>query len=153
MIKTTLGLQKKWKISFKRKTMFTKAIEIVKTTTYITCTLIKKEMRNQWETREIPSHHFATSIFKVFFFFFFTVIRNRLYNFVWSNKLIELDIQECFWKDASGCIKQTETLSCIINSARLKQPILVITLLDFENEIDEVHKNLKMKFLKIHHVS
>ena len=59
----------------------------------------------------------------------------------------------CFWKDASGCIKQTETLSCIINSARLKQPILVITLLDFENEIDEVHKNLKMKFLKIHHVS
>ena len=34
MTKTLLGLQKKLKISFKRKTMFIKAIEIVKTITY-----------------------------------------------------------------------------------------------------------------------
>ena len=40
---------------------------------------------------------------------FTTVIGNRLYNFVYSNKYIELHIQKGFWEDVSGCIEHTGT--------------------------------------------
>ena len=55
MTKTLLGSQKKLKISFKRKTMFIKAIEIVKTITYS-----NKEIETS--TRR-PTH--LTEVFKL----------------------------------------------------------------------------------------
>ena len=40
----------------------------------------------------------------------------------------------------------------VINTARIKQKSLVITLLDLQNAFDEVHHNLIPSFLRYHHI-
>ena len=52
----------------------------------------------------------------------------------------------------SGCIEHIESLSHIINNARLKQRGCVVTLLDLKNAFGEVNQNLLIESLKIHHV-
>lgn len=58
---------------------------------------------------------------------FTAVIRNRLYNSVYSNKYIESGIQKGFLEDVSGYIENGEIVSHIINTARLKQRSLECT--------------------------
>lgn len=49
------------------------------------------------------------------------MLSNRLYNSVYSNKYIESSIQKGFLEDVSEYIENGETVSHIINTARLKQ--------------------------------
>ena len=81
------------------------------------------------------------------------VIRNRLCNFVCSNKYIVFDIQKGFWKDVSECIEHTETLSYIIKLAILKQQSSFKALLNFKNAIGEMNQSLIRKVMKMHRVS
>ena len=83
---------------------------------------------------------------------FTSIIRNRLFNFASKNKYTETNLQKGFWEKISGCIEHTESLSHIINNARLKQRGCVVTLLDLKNAFGEVNHNLLIESLKIHHV-
>ncbi len=73
-------------------------------------------------------------------------IRNKVYKFLTSNELIDEKLQKGFWSRVSGTVEHTETLSYIINQARMKQRSVCITL---RNAFGEVHHSLIKEVLKI----
>ena len=83
---------------------------------------------------------------------FTSLIRNRLYTLAADNGYIETNVQKGFWKKIYGCVEHIETLTHMINNARIKQQDCVLTLLDLENDFGEVNRNLLVETLKIHHV-
>ena len=83
---------------------------------------------------------------------FTSLIRNRLYTLAADNDYIETNVQKGFWKKIDGCVEHIETLTHMINNARIKQQDCVLTLLDLENDFGEVNRNLLVETLKIHHV-
>jgi uncharacterized Zn-finger protein len=83
---------------------------------------------------------------------FTSILRNRIYRFVKSNDFIEDTFQKGFWSDISGTIEHTETMTFMINNARVRQRNLVITLLDLRNAFGEVHHNILDTVLEYHHV-
>lgn len=83
---------------------------------------------------------------------FTSIIRNRIYNYVASNKYIESNLQKGFWEKISGCIEHTETLTYVIDHARRKQKSLVVTLLDLKNAFGEVDHSLLENVLKYHNI-
>ena len=48
-------------------------------------------------------------------------ISNRLYTFAADNGYIETNIQKGFWKKISGYVEHIETLTHMINNARIRQ--------------------------------
>ena len=68
-----------------------------------------------------------------------SLLRNRIFKFVFENEFIESGIQKGFWPGNSGTIEHTKLLSHIINHARNKQRSLVVTLIDLKNAFAEVH--------------
>ena len=93
--------------------------------------LIHKKDPNPGNFRPITLQPILSKIFA-------SIIKNRIFTFVLQNKYIETNLQEGFWEKVSGCREHTETLTCVINHARKKQPNLVITLLDLKNAFGEV---------------
>ena len=83
---------------------------------------------------------------------FTSLIRNRLYTFAADNGYIQTNIQKGFREKISGCVELVETLTHIINNARIKQRGCAITLLDLKNAVGEVNNNLLVETLKIHHI-
>ena len=81
-----------------------------------------------------------------------SLIRNRIYQFLYSNNYIESKIQKGFWKGLSGTIEHTELLSYVINHARNKQRESVVTLLDLKNAFGEVDHELLKKDVEFHHI-
>ena len=81
-----------------------------------------------------------------------SIIRNRIYKFLKDNNYIENTYQKGFWTDISGTIEHTETMSCMIDNARMKQRNLVVTLLDLRNAFGEVHHSLLTTILRYHHI-
>ena len=81
-----------------------------------------------------------------------SLVRNRIYDFLCRNKYIETNIQKGFWTGISGTIEHTETMSYLINHARLKQRSITITLLDLKNAFGEVHHELLRSGLKYHQI-
>ena len=79
---------------------------------------------------------------------FTSLIRNRLYTFAADNGYIETNIQKGFWEKISGCVEHIETLTHMINNARIKQRDCVITLLDLKNAFGEVNHNYLSRHLK-----
>ena len=65
---------------------------------------------------------------------------------------IESNLQKGFWEKVSSCVEHIETLTHIINNARLKQKGCVLTLLDLKNAFGEVNHQLLTETLKLHHV-
>ena len=82
-----------------------------------------------------------------------SVIRNRLYQFVGKNEYTESNLQKNFWEKVSGCVEHVDTLTHIINNARLKQKGCVITLLDLKNAFGEVNHHLLIETLKLYHIT
>ena len=83
---------------------------------------------------------------------FTSLIHYRLHTFAADNGYIEMNIQKGFLEKNSGCVEHTETLTRMINNARIKQRGCVITLFDLKNAFGKVNHNLLVETLKIHHV-
>ena len=83
---------------------------------------------------------------------FTSLVRNSLYTFAADNGYLETNIQKGFWEKISRYVEHIETLTHMINNARIKQRGCVITLLDLKNAFGEVNHNLLVQTLKIHHV-
>ena len=83
---------------------------------------------------------------------FISILRNRIYDFCYKNKIIESNLQKGFWDNISGCVEHTETLTHTINQARKKQRSLIITLLDLKNAFGEVSHELPISVLTYHHL-
>lgn len=79
-------------------------------------------------------------------------VRNRVYKFLASNKFIDEKLQKGFWSGVSGTVEHTETLTYVINQARLKQRSVCISLIDLRNAFGEVHHSLIKEVLKFHHL-
>ena len=79
-------------------------------------------------------------------------LRNSIYHFLVQNIYIECNIQKGFTPKISGTVEHTSQMANIINSARLKQRSIVITLLDLKNAFGTVHHNLILEVLKFHHI-
>ena len=81
-----------------------------------------------------------------------SLMRNRIFSFVLTNKYIECDIQKGFWSGLSGTVEHTELLTHILKNAKKKQRQLVVTLFDLKNAFGEVHHTLIRRVLEYHHV-
>ena len=79
-------------------------------------------------------------------------MRNRTYIFLASNNFIDEKLQKGFWSGVSGTIEHTETLTYIIDQARLKQKSVCVTLIDLRNAFGEVHHELLKEVLEFHHL-
>ena len=73
---------------------------------------------------------------------FTSCLRNKIYNFLKDNEMIEHSIQKGFTPGISGTYEHTAHMAHLINTARRKQRSLVITLIDLKNAFGEVHHNL-----------
>ncbi|CAB3997754.1 Hypothetical predicted protein [Paramuricea clavata] len=83
---------------------------------------------------------------------FTSCLRNKIFAFLSENNYIEHDIQKGFTPNVAGTVEHTAHRAHIINTARIKQRSLVITLLDLKNAFGELHHNLIYKVLQYHHI-
>ena len=83
---------------------------------------------------------------------FTSCLRNKIFAFLSENNYIEHDIQKGFTPNVAGTVEHTAHMAHIINTARIKQRSLVITLLDLKNAFGELHHNLIYKVLQYHHI-
>ncbi|CAB4041462.1 Hypothetical predicted protein [Paramuricea clavata] len=83
---------------------------------------------------------------------FTSCLRNKIFAFLFENNYIEHDIQKGFTPNVAGTVEHTAHMAHIINTARIKQRSLVITLLDLKNAFGELHHNLIYKVLQYHHI-
>ena len=81
-----------------------------------------------------------------------SLLRDKLFEFLISNKYIENNIQKGFIPNLSGTWEHIAQLSHIINHSRNKQRSITITLLDLRNAFGEVHHNLIETSLEYHHI-
>ena len=79
-------------------------------------------------------------------------MRNRIYKFLASNNFIDEKLQKGFWSGVSGTVEHTQSLSYIINQARVKQKSVCITLIDLRNAFGEVHHSLIKEVMRFHHL-
>ena len=75
-----------------------------------------------------------------------------MFAFLNANGYFEHQIQKGFLPNISGPFEQTALMANVINTARIKQKSLVISLLDMKNALGEVHHNLIPEVLKYHHI-
>ena len=81
-----------------------------------------------------------------------SVIRNRLFKYVDSNRYIDKNIQKGFWPATDGVTEHTQILSHMMKDSKRHQRSLFVTLLDLRNAFGEVHHNLIRCALRYHHV-
>ena len=72
--------------------------------------------------------------------------------FTVENYYIEHNIQKGFTPKVAGTLEHTAHMAHIINTARIKQRSVIITLLDLKNAFDELHHNLIYEVLQYHHL-
>ena len=75
-----------------------------------------------------------------------------MFAFLKANGFIEHQIQKGFLPNIFGTFEHSAQMANVINTARIKQKSLVITLLDLKNAFGEVHHNLIPEVLKYHHI-
>ena len=83
---------------------------------------------------------------------FTSCLRNKTFQFLVENKYVEQNIQKGFTPQLSGTLEHTAQMAHIINTARIKQRSVVITLLDLKNAFGEVHHNLIREVLEYHYI-
>ena len=83
---------------------------------------------------------------------FTSCVRNKIFEFLTANNYIESNIQKGFVPKLSGTFEHTAQMGDIINTARLKQRSVIITLIDLKNAFEEVHHSLIPEVLCYHHV-
>ena len=80
---------------------------------------------------------------------FTSCLRDSMFAFLKANDFIEHKIQKGFLPQLTGTFEHTAQMANVINTARIKQKSLVITLLDLKNAFGEVHHNLIPSVFKI----
>ena len=83
---------------------------------------------------------------------FTSLLRDRVFKFLYNNNYIETLIQKGFTPSLSGTYEHIANMSHIINDAHRKQYSVTITLIDLQNAFGEVHHNLIDTVLKYHHI-
>ena len=73
-----------------------------------------------------------------------------MFTFLVENNYIEHNIQKGFTPKVAGTLEHTAHMAHIINTARIKQRSVTITLLDLKNAFDELYHNLIYEVL--HHL-
>ena len=64
---------------------------------------------------------------------FTSCLRNKMFTFLVENNYIEHNIQKGFTPKVAGTLEHTAHMAHIINTARIKQRSVIITLLDLKN--------------------
>ncbi len=83
---------------------------------------------------------------------FSSCIRNRIWDFLISNSLIDTSMQKGFWPGINGVTEHIELLSYLLShQKKLKRDVYVV-LLDLKNAFGEVHHSLIRFSLEHHHV-
>jgi len=83
---------------------------------------------------------------------FTSCLRDSMFAFLKANDFIEHKIQKGFLPQLTGTFEHTAQMANVINTARIKQKSLVITLLDLKNAFGEVNHNLIPSVLRYHHI-
>ena len=83
---------------------------------------------------------------------FTSCLRDSMFAFLKANRFIEHQIQKGFLPIISGTFEHTAQMAKVINTARIKEKSLVITLLDLKTAFGEVHHSLIPEILKYHHI-
>ena len=78
-------------------------------------------------------------------------LRDSMFASLKANDFIEHKIQKGFLPQLTGTFDHTAQMANVINTARIKQKSLVITVLDVKNAFVEVH-NLTPSVLRYHHI-
>ena len=101
---------------------------------------------------EDPSNFRPITLESVPLKIFTSCLRDSMFAFLKANDFIDHEIQKGFLPKISGTFEHTAQMANVINTARIKQRSLVITLLDLKNAFGEVHHSLIPEVLKYHHV-
>src|SRR5712675_2005339 len=83
---------------------------------------------------------------------FNSCIRNRLWDFLFSNHLIDTSMQKGFWPGINGVTEHTELLSYLLTHQKKQKRDMYVVLLDLRNAFGEVHHSLIRFSLQHHHV-
>ena len=83
---------------------------------------------------------------------FTSCLRNKMFTFLVENNYIEHNIQKGFTPKVAGTLEHTAHMAHIINTARIKQRSVIITLLDLKNAFGELHHNLIYEVLQYYHL-
>src|SRR6266496_101264 len=82
----------------------------------------------------------------------FSCIRNKIWDFLISNKLLDTSMQKGFWPGIDGVTEHVELLNYLLNhQKRFKREVYVV-LLDLKNAFGEVHHSLIRFALDHHHI-
>ena len=75
-----------------------------------------------------------------------------MFTFLVENNYIEHNIKKGFTPKVAGTLEHTAHMAHVINTARIKQRSVIITLLDLKNAFGELHHNLIYEVLQYHHL-
>ena len=112
------------------------------------CTILihkKEETNNPANFRPITLQSVPLKVFT-------SCLRNKMFTFLVENNYIEHNIQKGFTPKVAGTLEHTAHMAHIINTARIKQRSVIITLLDLKNAFGELHHNLIYEVLQYHHL-
>ncbi|CAB4030260.1 Hypothetical predicted protein [Paramuricea clavata] len=112
------------------------------------CTILihkKEETDNPANFRPITLESVPLKVFT-------SCLRNKIFTFLAENNYIEHNIQKGFTPNVAGTLEHTAHMAHIINTARIKQRSVVITLLDLKNAFSELHHNLIHEVLQYRHI-
>jgi hypothetical protein len=112
------------------------------------CTILipkKEETDNPANFRPITLESVPLKVFT-------SCLRNKIFTFLVENNYIEHNIQKGFTPNVAGTLEHTAHMAHKINTARIKQRSVVITLLDLKNAFGELHHNLIHEVLQYHHI-
>ena len=82
---------------------------------------------------------------------FTSCLRHSMFAFRKADDIINHQIRKGLLPKISGTFEHTAQVANVINTARIKQKSLVVTLLDLKNGFGEVHHILIPEVLKYHH--
>ena len=82
---------------------------------------------------------------------FTTIIRNRLLQFMLSNKYLDKSIQKAFMPTTPGCSEHHMKLATVLGDAKRKHRSLAICWVDLANAYGSVHHSLILHALRHYH--
>ena len=77
---------------------------------------------------------------------------DSIFAFLNANGFVEHQFHKGFLLNISGTFEHTAQMANVINTTRIKQKSLVISLLDIKNAFGGVHHNLIPDVLMYHHI-
>jgi hypothetical protein len=79
-------------------------------------------------------------------------IRNKVWNFISANNLIDVKMQKGFWPGVAGATEHIEHMKYLIDKQKKHNRDIYIVLLDLKNAFGEIHHSLIRFALEQHHI-